>query len=131
MAYPTGTLTFLFTDIEGSTQLTDALPHSPDAHAQRRGHGLAKGALEALGQGVLLGADLGVPVMAVAATAADAESDASALAASVGARGARHLFLWPAEEPAGATHFVSALAALVAELRPAAVLASASPWGQE
>jgi len=98
---------------------------------ERRGRGLAKGALEALGQGVLLGADLGVPVMAVAATAADAEPDASALAASVGARGARHLFLWPAEEPAGATHFVSALEALVAELRPAAVLASASPWGQE
>jgi electron transfer flavoprotein alpha subunit len=100
------------------------------------GRGLTRGSLETLGQGVLLGAALGVPAMAVAmgggaADARPAGRDAAALATTSGALGARRLYVLPLEGETSAALFVPALAQLVARCLPAAVLAPASAWGQE
>jgi predicted ATPase/DNA-binding CsgD family transcriptional regulator len=74
-AFPTGTVTFLFTDLEGSTALLQAHP-AAYRDAVRRHHGLLRGAVE--GQGGAVFETVGDAVYAAFASPADAVAAALA-----------------------------------------------------
>jgi hypothetical protein len=87
-ALPEGTVTFLFTDLEGSTRLLEAHPHA--YRAARRHHALLRGAVE--GHGGVVFETVGDAVYAAFARPTDAvraaglTQEALAERAGVGAR---------------------------------------------